>query len=200
MSLARRIFVERRAVLLPLLVFLAINIGLVLLAVVPLQRAVASAEEQKIESKRLLDMAKIDDRAAQQASGRKDQADVELRKFYSEILPHDFPSARDLVISWAKKTADDSRLRFNSGTFDQKDDKDSRLVRVFGKVILNGDYANIRRFLYALETAPEFVIVENVELSQSGLGEGTGVQPANTPSKGIDLELTFATYYLGGAR
>jgi Tfp pilus assembly protein PilO len=196
-NLARRVFTERRGVVLPLLVFLIVNIALLALAVVPLRTAVASAEEDAQTARNELNLAKGEDKRAHDARARKEQADVELKKFYAEILPHSLPGARGLITSWAKKTADASNLRYNSGEFQQKEERDSRLVRVSGKVILSGDYANIRRFLYALETAPEFVIVDNVALQQSGIGLTGAGQRANSA---INLELSVATYYLGGER
>ena len=196
-SLARRVFTERRAVVFPLLVFLVVNVGLLALAVLPLQRAVASAETNAQDATFQLNEAKAEDRRAHDARGRKEQADVELRKFYAEILPHDLSGARGLITSWAKKTADASNLRYNSAEFQQKEERDSRLVRVSGKVGLSGEYAAIRRFLYALETAPEFIIVDNVALQQSGLGLTGQGQRSNAA---INLELSVATFYLGGAR
>lgn len=196
-NLARRVFTERRGVVLPLLVFLIVNIALLALAVLPLRTAVASAEEDSQAARHELNLARAEDKRAHDARARKEQADVELKKFYAEILPHSFSGARGLITSWAKKTADASNLRYNSGEFQQKQERDSRLVRVSGNVILSGDYANIRRFLYALETAPEFVIVDNVALQQSSLGLTGAGQRANTA---INLELSVATYFLGGER
>ena len=49
---------------------------------------------------------------------------------------------------------------------------------------LSGEYRNIRRFIHALETAPEFLVLENVELSQ---GE--------TEGRDLNVLVQIATYY-----
>ena len=69
--------------------------------------------------------------------------------------------------------------------------KDSRLVKVYYKFALSGDYADVRKFLYSLETATEFVVVERVELAQSPLGTNT-----NGP---LNLIVMVATYYQSAA-
>ena len=50
------------------------------------------------------------------------------------------------------------------------------------------DYPNIRKFLYAVETAQEFVVVERVELAQSA-----DAQPANGPARS---HTDVVTYFL----
>jgi hypothetical protein len=55
--------------------------------------------------------------------------------------------------------------------------------------MLRGTYANITKFLYDLETAEEFVVVEKVELGESGTVESS--------SGGIiEISLDIATYFL----
>jgi Tfp pilus assembly protein PilO len=52
-----------------------------------------------------------------------------------------------------------------------------------------GRYANIRRFLYAVETASEFVVVEKVGLAQSTATE----QGSNGA---LEVSLVVATYFV----
>jgi Type II secretion system (T2SS), protein M subtype b len=49
---------------------------------------------------------------------------------------------------------------------------------------LEGEYRNVRRFIHALETAPEFVVIEEMSLT-----EGTD---ASAP---LTLTLELATYF-----
>ena len=51
-------------------------------------------------------------------------------------------------------------------------------------MLLKGDYRDIRRFIYELETAPEFIVIEEIVLSQGDEGD-----PAQV------LTLGLATYY-----
>jgi hypothetical protein len=50
--------------------------------------------------------------------------------------------------------------------------KDSRLTQLRTTLDLAGDYRAIRRFIYLLETAPEFTIIDNVTLAHAGEGGG----------------------------
>ena len=56
-----------------------------------------------------------------------------------------------------------------------KPQRDSQLVKFIYRAALSGEYRNIRRFIHELETAPEFLVLENVELTQSEL-ENRGIE------------------------
>ena len=51
-------------------------------------------------------------------------------------------------------------------------------------MVLAGNYADIRRFIYELDTAPEFVVIEDVSLAQREEGAAPLV-----------LTLQVSTYY-----
>jgi hypothetical protein len=53
--------------------------------------------------------------------------------------------------------------------------------------VLEGDYEGLRRFIFDLESAPEFVIIDEVTLSQSD------------PTKPLTLALDMSTYFRTGA-
>jgi Tfp pilus assembly protein PilO len=190
MSLVTRVFSERRAVLVPLTIFLVGNLLVLGLVVWPLQRAVAGAEDARFAAaQRVTAARKLEaDAKAQRAS--KERADVELRQFYGEILPKDFQGAVKVTNFALQRLAEESRVMLRSGQWDPEPIRDSRLSRMTGQVTLIGDYANIRRFLYEVETAQEFVIIESVELSQATVGPNESQ---------LELQLKVATYYLSGA-
>ena len=54
-------------------------------------------------------------------------------------------------------------------------------------MVLQGDYESFRQFIYELESAPEFVIIDDVTLAQ------------NDPTKPLTLTLQLSTYYRLGA-
>jgi Tfp pilus assembly protein PilO len=62
------------------------------------------------------------------------------------------------------------------------------LAKLTANATLTGEYRDIRRFLHQLETRPEFVVVEHVDLTQSG--------SERTP--GIAVSLQVATYFRTG--
>jgi len=187
MKLVGRIFAERRAVMVPLVLFLLINIGVLLAVVWPMQRAVNGADEARYQATvKLAEARKFETEWKSKRSG-KDRADLELRQFYSEILPTDFGTARAVANFFLQRVAGESKLVLRSGQWEPEPLKDSRLMRVSGTVTLVGDYANIRKFLFEVETAQEFVVIERVELS-----EANSTQNDNR----LELTLSVATYYL----
>lgn len=189
MSLWRRIYGERRAWLLPIAVVLIANLGVFMLAVVPLRTSMAAAEAQEREA--AADHANAR-RAAEQATAAansRQQADVQLKQFYGSVLPQDFATARKTATLYLEQAAVDAGLLFRSSHFVPESMKDSRLSRAAGTLVLQGRYTDIRRFLHAVETAEEFIVIERVELAQA---EAT--QPGSDAALGI--EIAISTYFL----
>ena len=187
MSLWRRIFEERKQVLLPLGIALVANIAVLMLAVLPLQTAVASADARAVGAMRELGDARRLDRQVTQARTGKVRADEELHKFYTEVLPRDFPTAQTTTNLWLTQAAEDAGLSFKGSHFDWDAIRDSALSRAFSRVTLEGRYPNIRRFLYDVEKAKEFIVVEKVELAEQG------DQPAANGL--LEVSLVVATYF-----
>jgi hypothetical protein len=187
MPIWRRVLTERRTVVLPLMAAFVLNIGALVLGVLPLRQAVKSAEESSVSARLSLASAKLADKTAKDARAGKDRADSEMKKFYSEILPRSYQEAVTITRFWLEKTARDSRVSLRSGTYSEKALQDSTLVRVTGKATLVGEYADIRRFLYEVETAEQFVVIESLELSTAGT-----VQSGNL----LEVSLDIATYFV----
>jgi len=187
MSLMRRVFAERRRVVLPMVLALLANLGVLGVIVLPLKRAVVLAQDDSLQQRANLANARREDMQAKAARTGKERADTELAKFYAEILPTSFGGAIDILDHWLGDAAEEVQLHFRSGQWDTEDVRDSSLTKVTGKVTLTGDYSNIRKFLYNLETATEFVIVESVELSQSNV---------NQANSALEVALSVATYYV----
>jgi Tfp pilus assembly protein PilO len=191
MSLWRRVYVERRAVILPLLVLLVANLTMLALAVLPLSENVSSLHGEALNATTTLLKARLVDKQAREARASKDRAGQELKKFYVDILPANASAARKLV-SFLEHTAGESGLQFLRSQLEESDVKDSQLERMSGKVTLVGDYQNIRKFLYAVETAQQFVVIERVGLSQAA-------DLRSTNSGRLEVTLDLATYYLAGS-
>ncbi len=188
MPLLRRIFEERRRVLLPLSIVLAANIAVLVLAVVPLQTAVSMAENGASDAMRTLGEARRAERQATAARASKERADVELQKFYTDVLPASYGTARQTTTIWLTEAAKDAGLEFKGSHFDADQIRDSRLARAVSKITLQGRYPNIRKFLYAVETAKEFIVVEKVELAEQG---------DRLAANGVlQVTLTVSTYFM----
>jgi Tfp pilus assembly protein PilO len=188
MTTWRRLFAERRRALMPLVLVIIVNLAILLLAVLPLSRSVAGAEQAIQQA--TVDLANVKrlETQAREAAGSRARADQELSRFYSDILPKDLPTARRSTIRWIQEAARDAGVEFSSSRFDYEEVRDSRLSRAYSTVTLAGRYADVRRFLYAVETAQEFIVIEKVGLAQSDTAGG-----AATP---LGVTLTVATYYV----
>lgn len=189
MTLWRRIFTERRAVILPVLLLLAANIGVLLLVVLPLQTSVAGLETARDSSILTLSQARNIERSAKAAMTSRQRADVELEKFYAEVLPRDLVTATKATNLWIQHAARDAGVTYTAAAFDYVPLRDSKLTRAFARITLSGRYPNIKKFLYALETAEEFIVVEKVELTEPG-----GATPSQQGV--LEVSMTVATYYL----
>jgi hypothetical protein len=130
------------------------------------------------------------ERQAAAARASKTRADAELQKFYGDVLPASFGVAMQTTNFWLTEAARDAGLVFKGSHFDWEPVHDSRLSRAYSKVTLEGRYDNIRKFLHAVETAKEFIIIEKVELAQQG--DRTGANGA------LQVSLTVSTYFVSG--
>ncbi len=176
--------------LLPLLVALVANAG-----VLGAGRLAAEARGRRRRKSRrarrraTLAAARREDLLAKQARTGKERADVELQKFYAEILPQDVCGRhRGRRLLAGRRGRRDRPAPSGAGQWERETIRDSQLTKVTGKVTLTGEYANIRRFLYNVETAQEFVIIEKVELSQANTAQASSL---------LEVSLSVATYFLG---
>lgn len=192
MSVWRRVLSERRALVVPLLTVLVINVLVLALAVFPLQRSVVGDEDRANDVKLGLADARRTERVANDTRASKQRADEELRRFYAEVLPASHAVARDLLYLQVSKLSRAHGLKFESSSFEPEAVEKSSLMRFRVDVSLTGDYANIRKFLYRIETAEEFYIIEGVKLGQASRTEGGG--------SALEVVLQVATYYSGAAR
>jgi hypothetical protein len=193
MSLWRRVLIERRSIVLPLAAILAVNVAVLLAIVLPLRQSVAGMQDERYSVSVQLGAARRAQTGAEQAASSKRQASEGLDKFYAQILASNYSSASKAVSRWPFRTAQALGLTYTGiDTTNPTEVRDSRLMMVTSKFSLRGEYANIRKFLYAVEAAEEFLVIDKVKLAQPT------AQQANTPALGF--EISIKTYYLGDGK
>jgi hypothetical protein len=186
MTSLSRIIRERRAVLLPLVALALVNVGLFAFAVYPLSLRASSLEREAESAARLRLLAQRDLTAARNVATGREQADRDLREFYRDVLPPDLAGARRITYARLAQMAREANLRYESRRYETKSgDKGATLERVGITMMLEGDYAGVRSFIHALETAPEFVVIESVSLAERPEGDNVT----------LTLDLALATYY-----
>jgi Tfp pilus assembly protein PilO len=182
---ARRIFVEKRRLLVPLLVAVAANVAIYAFAVYPFERRVETAGARAATAAAARRAAEHNHRDAQGTVTGMDRAGEELKRFYGSILPADQTGARRITYLRLARIARESGLRAERGTIESSPIDDSQLSRLRMTMVLEGQYDEIRRFIHRIETAPEFTIIEDVAVQRGTDEEGST----------LVLELAVTTYY-----
>lgn len=185
--LVRRVLGEHRRAIVPLAIALVVNLLVYALLVYPLSQRVANVEQRTQAAEQALAAARADHAQAAGTLTGKDRASTELATFYEDVLPPDLSAARRMTQLRLAQLARQSGLTFERATYEPVVDRDSTLTRLRIDMTLSGSYAEIRTFLHQLEIAPEFVVVDNVQLSEGA------------ESGALVVSLELSTYYRDGA-
>jgi Tfp pilus assembly protein PilO len=187
-ALLTQILGDHRRLIVVLGVVALVNVGLTVLVVYPLSLKVASSERRAQTVGEQLRMAQQDSDAVHATLARTKQAEADLSRFYTIVLPPDISGARRLTYARLAAMADKYNLTIAQRSYALDDSYKGRLSRLQIEMTLNGEYADLRDFVYAVETAPEFVVIENV-----GVTEGARAQ------SGLTVAMRLATYFRSGA-
>jgi Tfp pilus assembly protein PilO len=193
MKLWRRIFAERRAVLVPLVALLIIDAAVLAAAVFPLKRVVESAADEADQARIQLALSRQRMLQMQSARSSRDRAEQELAKFYGQILPSSYSAAVNLAHRELPRLAKENGLVLGNLSLEPEDIKDSPLRRLRAKFELKGDYTAISRFLYDVETSEAFLVINSVSLAQDTRQQQQGAGM-------LQLSLEMATYFRAGAQ
>ena len=180
----RRIFSEKRMFLGVLWLLVIADLGLYVFAVYPLslrveanrQRANLASEQLKVGEQNLSD--------ARIAMARKATTDAALEEFYGTLLPQDLSGARASTYPRLSTLASQSALVLERRSSASFEDEASGLGRLQTTMLLAGQYESIRQFIFELETSLEFIVIDEVVLSNGGGLESDLV-----------LTLGLSTYY-----
>jgi Tfp pilus assembly protein PilO len=183
-----RIVSEKRRVVVPLLGGLVLNVVIFGLIVYPLTRRATGAAAREASALQELAAAQREQTDARALSDGKRRTDSALEAFYKDILPGDLASARRITYLHLAQLAKREGLQAGRRSTEPVMERDSSLGRLKVSMVLQGDYESVRRFIYDLESASEFVVIEDVALVQGA--------EANAP---LMVTLTVATYYRAGA-
>ena len=184
MTLWNRILAEKRALIIPLALGVVANIGVFALVVRPLEVKSAGAADRAAAATRALGTAEDDEASARALKAGKARADEALATFYRKVLPSDLPTARQLTFAALPALAKTANVKF----VERRTDADaitrtSKFGRLKIHAVFQGEYESLRQFIYQLEGAPEFVIIDAVTLSQPD------------SAKPLQLLLDLSTYF-----
>jgi Tfp pilus assembly protein PilO len=185
MTLLKRILVEKRTIVIPLAIAVLANLAAYALIVYPLGVKSAGAVERAATAASSRRAAEQDVNAARALVTGKARAQQELATFFDNVLPADQTAAVRMTYSPLHQMAKKANMRIAELRYepDSQTAKDARVTRLVIHVSMLGDYESIRQFLYEIERAPEFVIVDNITLTQ-----GDQTKP---PMLALDLSSYF---------
>ncbi len=178
-----RVVADHRRVLVPLGALLAINIGVLVLLVLPLRTSVASGGTRAQTSSLALADARAELAAAEAARDGHAQATRDLERFYREVLPADLSAAQRLTHSKLSLLARSHDVVFRQSSTSPESLRDSSLDSLIVSYSLTGEWEDVQRFIHAVETLPDFVVIDNLSLEQGGDGAT------------LSLSLAVSTYF-----
>ena len=184
LPLLRRAAAEHRRLVIALAVAFAVNVLVYAFLVYPLAQRVANVEQRDQAAELALLQARMEHAQASGTLTGKARATAELATFYKDVLPQDLAGARRLTYLRLARLARDANLQYERASYDPTIEADSTLTRLQIQMVLSGSYADMRDFIYQLETAPEFVVIDNVQLAEGSDGDGSLV-----------VTLDLSTYY-----
>lgn len=179
-----RVIADQRRWLMPVAAVLAINIAVLVAVVLPMRRSVATGTEQANASAQALGAAIAELQDAEATRDGQVDASKDLDRFYGEVLPANFSMARRLTQLRLAQMARSHDVRYKSGGSNTESLRGSTLERLRVECSLEGDWDDIRQLIYEIETGPDFIVIDNVALSE---GE--------SESAPLALTLEISTYY-----
>ncbi len=184
----KRIFQEKRRLTVPVLGGLVLNLVVYAGVVFPLTARASSAEAQALAAEQQLLAAQREDSEARGLAQGRDRTGAALKAFYQDVLPSNASQARGVTFLRLAQLAEQHNLEQSGRKSDRElNEKESTLARIRISMSLRGNWDDIRRFIYHVETGTDFIVIDSVALRQ-------GLEPGSP----LTLELNLSTYYRMG--
>jgi len=183
-----RIAREWRHVLIPVSALALIVIALQLFVIYPASLRADAAEQRAARARDMLAEAQREHARAEAVVSSSRAADQDLRRFYGDVLPASLAAARRMTYARLADLARETNLLYDRRSFDPDARQKGDLASLRITMDLEGDYRDVREFVYRLESSPEFVVIEEITLD-------TGADE-NAP---LALSMRLATYFRSGS-
>jgi Tfp pilus assembly protein PilO len=182
-----RAFAEKRRLILPIAIAAIVNLAIYAVVIYPRTSSAGALELRARQAATTRARAAADLQDAEAIRAGQERAAQQLARFYDSVLPKGQEGARRITYRRLAALADESNLDYDRRTITISPVRDSALEQMDVTMVLEGEYRDVRRFIHKLETAPEFVVIEDVALAQ---GE------KNAP---LTLTVKLSTYYKAGS-
>ena len=184
MTLARRVILENRFTSFLIVGLFSADIALVSLVISPWSERVERSSQRADLGMSNRELALRELRQAQATLDGQNMATAELQRFYSDVLEKDLATARSVSSETLAQLSSRYGLVMERRTTSIDSESSGSLKRLNIAVRLEGRYENMRRFLYALETGSDFIVIEEISLTDSRSADSLQV-----------LTLGLATYF-----
>ncbi|MEZ5285474.1 MAG: hypothetical protein R2712_11855 [Vicinamibacterales bacterium] len=180
-----RVTSDYRSWIVVLGVALAANLAVLVFVIVPMFSAADAADQRAAAATESLAAARAELAAAEQTRDGSAQAAKDLERFYQEVLPADVASARRVTHLKLSQMAREHDVAFQRSSASPEEIRESALRRLRVTYALVGDYEDVRALIFDIETAPDFLVIDNVFLAEG-----------SEPRGPLTLTLDLSTYYL----
>jgi len=97
---------------------------------------------------------------------------IVTQPFYEKVLPANLTTARRLTYASLPELARKTGVRYEArSASNEETEKNAKLGHMKIKMVLQGDYRNIRQFIYELESAPNFLIIDDLTITEKSANE-----------------------------
>ena len=181
----RRVLIEKKFSIVSVVAVLAIDVVLQLFVLYPWTVRSQTYERERLDVIEKQEAVRRESEAIHKMVQAKTDAEAELDRFYRDVLPQGLAGAR--VESFSRLT---SLAALHGLTMERRSSSPmvverSPLRRLDISMLLQGEYHDLRRFIYDLEVGEEFLVIEEIVLRRD-----------ETVRDGEVLDLGLSTYYL----
>ena len=181
----RRVLIEKKFSIVSVVAVLAIDVVLQLFVLYPWTVRSQTYERERLDVIEKQEAVRRESEAIHKMVQAKTDAEAELDRFYRDVLPQGLAGAR--VESFSRLT---SLAALHGLTMERRSSSPmvverSPLRRLDISMLLQGEYHDLRRFIYDLEVGKEFLVIEEIVLRRD-----------ETVRDGVVLDLGLSTYYL----
>jgi hypothetical protein len=166
-GLLKRVIQDKRALVLFLIVGLVANVLAYTMLVRPRGARAAGVVDRATAAARARNAAEREQAQARDLVSGGSRAAEELEAFYAKVLPASRDDARRMMDETLPAMAEKTRVRWLKRTSEVADASDDvRLGQLTINMVLQGEYGDLRNFLYSVESAAQFIVVDDVMLSE----------------------------------
>jgi type IV pilus assembly protein PilO len=178
----------RRRLVTALIVLLVLDVAAVAVLVSPIGTQSTSRQVELAQLQRDLQVKTAENAPLQGIDKKVDEAKQQVNTFFASRLP----SRYSQIAEELGKIAQENKVQFSTVHYVTEDTDIKNTSRVMVDASLAGDYAQVVKFVNALERSKTLFLVDGITLGQEGATAGSG-------GGGVRLSIKLETFMSTGA-